>query len=344
MTYEISTVRGEVLASNLCSTCRLCKQNSSTKLIAKKTCEKTRKVHKYYKEYLDLGEIYCCSGEESDLNSNRVFKVRINILKDVLLNLHDISEKIKENINQNTKRLLHNVTTLNAHNIQELYALVPQETLTQNIQSQLEIIEAGIDKDTREASRTFLRIAKNNAALKAEFSVFKKLFEIEPNLQIKKHFIHKILLNLLHIFFQDFTDLDVRIRISETQAQVSVDYESIQVALYHFFDNAVKYCAPGENIIITFDYSDYSFYIKINMLSVEIDRDEVSLIFEEGYCGRNAKALNKNGDGIGLNFVSRILKLNNAELTVNPNVNPKRNKFIKGIRYTNNVFEFHFNQ
>jgi len=343
MNYEIQSPWGEIMASNLCNECRLCKQNCPFDKIVKRICDKTKKTHKAYKGNFDLGEIYCCSGEISEINSNRIFKDRINVLKDISIHLYDVSEKVKESVNQNTKRLLHNVTTLNAHNIQELYALVPQETLTQNLQSQLGIIEKEIFNDTKEAARTFLRIAKNNAALKVEFSVFKKLFEIEPNLQIKKHFIHKVLLNLLHIFFQDFTDLDVRIVIADTQAQVSVDYESLQVAFYHFFDNAVKYCAPGENIIITFDYSDYSFYMKVDMLSIEIDLDEVNLIFNEGYCGRNAQFLKKNGDGIGLNFLSRILKINNAELKVKPNVNSKRNKFIKSVRYTNNIFEFHFN-
>lgn len=343
MNYEISSLWNEKIASNLCSVCRSCKQDCTPNIIYKKECKKTRTIHKVYRVSLDFGEIYCCSGDKAEINSNRIFKARIEILKDILLSLHDVNEKIKESVNQNTKRLLHNVTTLNAHNIQELYALVPQETLTQNLNTQLSIIEQEIYNDPSEAAKTFLRIAKNNAALKTEFSVFKKLFEIEPNLQIKKHLIHKVLFNLLHIFFQDFTDLGVRIKIADTQAQVSVDYESIQVALYHFFDNAVKYCAPRENIIITFESSDYSFFVKVDMISLEIEPDEVNLIFEEGYCGKNAKILKKNGNGIGLNFVNRILKLNNAELKLKANINPRRNKYFQGLRYTNNVFELHFN-
>jgi K+-sensing histidine kinase KdpD len=223
-----------------------------------------------------------------------------------------------------------------------LYAFIPQELLTGNIKNQFEEIENFIKDNPKEAARVFLRTAKSNAALKAEFSVFKKLFESKPILQIKKHPVHKVVMNLLHVFFQDFTDKGVHVEVGETTQMLNLDYESIQVALYHIMDNAVKYCLINTPLIIEFLKLEGNFVIRFDMISVQIESDEIERIFEEHYRGMSARELRKPGSGIGLNVVKRILSLNNAKLVVQPDSGGRNGKYFSGVKYQNNIFDIIF--
>ena len=54
-----------------------------------------------------------------------------------------------------------------------------------------------------------LNLMKNNAAIKMEFSVFGKLYGTKEKVKNQKHNIRKALMNVLHLFFQDFTDRNI---------------------------------------------------------------------------------------------------------------------------------------
>ncbi len=271
----------------------------------------------------EFGEVFCCTTDKDLIKSSKTFrKEQINRLSGIKQ-----LEKTKERLNLDTKNLIHNLTKTNGHNIQELYALVPQEILTQNLNEQLETIQRIIIKEPLEAAKTFLRIAKNNAAMKTEFSVFSKLFGGDPALHKKRHPVKKVTLNLFHIFFQKFKELNVYVAFDDNEDYLIFDYESIHVSLYHLIDNAVKYVLPGSHFHVHFkkDVSDFS--IILNMISLRIESDEKDRLLEEGFSGRIAKLLKRNGDGIGLGRVSKILELNNAELIITGNIKP--NKSVK---------------
>ncbi len=282
-----------------------------------------------------LGEVFCCTTDKDMLKSSKSFKTE-KLGK--LLALQEL-EIAKEKINFDTKKLIHNLTKTNGHNIQELYALVPQEILTQNLTEQLRTIEQIIAEDPNEAAKTFLRIAKNNAAMKTEFSVFNKLFGGEPALHKKRNPVKKVTLNLFHIFFQKFKEINVYVAFDENQDYLIFDYESIHVCLYHLIDNATKYVLPGSNFHVHFKKDDKDFSIIMDMISLRIEDNEKDRLCEEGFSGKSARKLKKHGDGIGLGRVSKILSINNGELIIHPNVKPYKSKKFQGYWYDNNLFE-----
>lgn len=283
----------------------------------------------------EFGNVFCCSNDKNFVKSSKIFKKEKQMR---LLGINQL-ENAKDKLNLDTKKLIHNLTKTNGHNIQELYALVPQDIITQNIVDQLDTIKNVIESDPLEAAKTFLRIAKNNAAMKTEFSVFNKLFGGDPSLHKKRNPVRKVTLNLFHNFFQKFKEIDVYVAFDDNDDYLIFDYESIHVSLYHLIDNATKYVLPSSNFHVHFKKQNEDFSIVLDMISLRIEPEERDMLLNEGFSGKVAKQLKKSGDGIGLGRVSKILELNDAELVIQGNVKPEKSRKVKGIWYDNNLFE-----
>lgn len=283
----------------------------------------------------EKGKVFCCTTQKDFLKSSKTFRKQVE--SKLLGNEH--LTLAKEKLNRETKKLLHNLTKTNGHNIQELYALVPQEIITQNLSEQLNTIAGIISSDPTEAAKTFLRIAKNNAAMKTEFSVFNKLIDSNPSLHKKWHPIKKVTLNLFHPFFQKFKELNVYVQVEDNEDYVFFDYESIHVSLYHLIDNASKYVLKGTTVYVKFIKSDGFFSVILDMISLRIEDNERSRVLEDGFSGENAKKTGRAGDGIGLGRVSKILNLNDAQLIISRNTDNFQSPRVNGLDYDNNIFE-----
>ncbi|WP_026705880.1 sensor histidine kinase [Flavobacterium soli] len=289
------------------------------------------------------GITYLFTYDYEIVNKPRFFKEKLQIYSEQLAEINLIKNKLTQDIQANNRRLVHNITSFNAHNIQELYLLVPEEKLSKDYRSIRETIKTFLLDNSDAVADAFLRIAKNSIAMKAEFTVFKKLDGGQETLQKQPHPIKKVILTVLHVFYQDFKELDVYVAVEESTQVLTFDFETIRVALYHIIDNTVKYIMPNSQLRIRFsEVKDESFSLILDMFSMEIKEEENQDVFKEGYSGINAKKAGKNGDGLGLYIVNRILKLNNAQLIINPYQKPTYIKKIEGIVYEKNVFEIRF--
>jgi len=233
--------------------------------------------------------------------------------------------------------LVHNLTTINGKTIQEVYDLVPQEVLTSDFNSQISKITKIIDENPRETALMFLRLAKHNIHMKSEFSIYKKLDRVNPTLEKRKHPIHKVLMNVLHSFFVDFSDKDVYVNVGECRSSVNCDYETLQVALYHLIENASKYVKPNSTVEIFFSEKDNNLDIHFKMSSLYIEECEYSELFVEGFSGKEAKKTFKDGDGIGMWRIKQMLILNDFDIEVKPG---KEVEILNGFRFSNNEFIF----
>lgn len=335
---HLTNDRGESRYSTLPQECLTCvgKCNSTSQVVI---CDVSRAKRRQGKDINAIGTAYLCSSNDDYLNSSKIFKIKLSFYLSLVPEVRAIRQSIREEINKETKRLIHNLTSLNAHNIQEIYSLVPQDALTKNIKKQLATTKSYIDSNTDEAALALLRIAKNNVSIRNEFSVFKKLYEVSPVLNQNYHTIHKVVLNVLHLFFIDFSDNYIDIIVSASTERVYLDYESLHVALYHIIENASKYICPSSKLHISFKRTGPNLTVVFDMVSLKIEDADIEKIFEEGYSGINAIAAEKAGNGIGMNIIIRVLKLNGASLRIRRNVYPSFAKNIDGIPYENNYFE-----
>jgi K+-sensing histidine kinase KdpD len=120
------------------------------------------------------------------------------------------------------------------------------------------------------------------------------------------------------------------------------DYEAFRVAVHHLLDNAAKYAMPDSNIEISFRKEKDFFVSQFNMMSMEILPDEITKINSEGYSGHFPKKAKKNGQGIGMGIINKMLPLNGAKPVVLPNVDKSKEISLNGIQFRNNIFEIHF--
>lgn len=285
----------------------------------------------------NLGTIFGFTNDKDHICSSHLFKTNLASILNSIPHIKSISEEIKKEQNKNTSRLIHNLTSLNAHNIQEIYSLISQENMSNTKDAHIKYVEDVVKEDPRETAITILRIAKNNAAMKTEFSVFKKLFTTNPSLSKKNHNTHKVLMNVFYLFFPDFTDKDVKVIVGDEHIRTAYfDYESIHVALYHLIENTTKYIKPKTQLNVIIAETDKHVEIKFDMTSVQIKESEKKSIFEEGISGDFSIKLGKSGEGIGLSRVKKIIELNSGEIEVQPF--PDTLDVSSGFPYQRNIF------
>nr|DAY94798.1 MAG TPA: HATPase [Caudoviricetes sp.] len=338
MNLKIVSQQGELICDSLpyyeCTHCILTNQSHG---YANIKCQRDRENKRIAYHKNEHGELFACS---RNAKTTKLFKDEVNSTVYCLKSLIALSGEVRQytmaETSNRVNRIIHNLKSINAHAMQELYALVPQEQLIKNVRENSKIVESAIKKDVRQAALTFFRMAKFNLSIKAEFSIYEKLLQGGEKLKLEKrnHNIRDVIMIVLYMFFNDFNEKDVYIDIEEYYEKVYVDFESVQVAIYHIIENAAKYIAPKTNANITFKIEKHTQYIIFAMTSLYINQDEEFEIFNEGYSGIVAKQLKKAGKGIGMYRAKRLIELNNGTLTVEAGEAIK----INGIDYANNKF------
>lgn len=331
--YSITSISGETIAVNLATECKPCfsKCNSKGSLI--NDCPKYGGQRRLGILTNSRGTTFLCDFTKT----TKLFRDKLEGLSyayhDLVIPKAKIETETKLIEQQRVNRLVHNLTSINAHNIQELYDLVPQDILSTNYQTQLDSIQKEIKRNPKKAALMFIRIAKHNIHMKSEFSIYKKLDRKDAVLDFSSHPIKKVILNILHTFFVDFTNNDIYVHVSDYNGRVIIDYESIQVALYHLIENASKYTMPNSNINIMFVENGKEVDVSFQMTSLHIENDEKEKIFIEGYSGKAACNCNLNGDGIGMWQISQMVRLNSGKVTIICSQDIVRNN---GRPYSNN--------
>ncbi|MBM7070575.1 HAMP domain-containing histidine kinase [Shewanella sp. 202IG2-18] len=285
----------------------------------------------------DSFTVYGFSSNKDFLKSSQKFRTQLNVILNSTDSIDEIIDSANKSINKNTSRLIHNLTTINAHNIQEIYSLIPQDGVSLNMKKQISFAENIVKKEPKETAITLLRIAKNNASMKVEFSVFKKLFVTNPELQRRTHNIHKVLMNMFYLFFSDFTDKNVEVVVGDESTNMAYfDYESVHVALYHIIENAAKFIKTDS--ILNVDIGSNGIYtqISMDMISTEIKENEIEQIFFEGVSGNLPTKIGKAGDGLGMYMAKKIIELNSGLIAVTPY--PRTLEETLGFKFQRNVF------
>lgn len=285
----------------------------------------------------DYGRVIAFTCYTDYLKSSRKFRGILDVIKNALRSINLIFFGIKNQVNDDTKRLLHNLVSLNAHNIQEIYSLVPQDNLADKKSGHIEMITGIVKANAKDVAISLLKIMKNNISMKTEFSVFRKLFDDNPNLDKREHHVHKVLMNVFYLFFSDFTDKNVEVDIKLSKLKASFDYESVHVALYYIIENATKYTLPNTVFSVDFQDCDSMILISFAMKSIQVKSHEVHAIFEEGYSGEIPRKIGKSGEGIGMSRVRRIVLLNKGDVSFSPDFNSYED--VRGIPYQQNTIK-----
>ncbi len=243
-----------------------------------------------------------------------------------------------------TEELIHNLTSLNSYNIQDLFALIPQKILAQNFNKQEEAVRKIIEEQPNVTSATLLKLIKSNLAMKVEFSVFERTQRPNAFVQKMPHSIRDLVLSILQIFIEDFEKKGIQVYVNYddvSQKRIDLDYDSIFVSLFYLLENAVKYCCRGTDFRIIFEEQGDTFYILFKMISIRIEPNEVNKLTSQGYRSVAAKKVNEEGKGLGMYRITKTLSLNNAEIEIFPRINSYK-EIRDGITYEGNMFKIKF--
>lgn len=277
------------------------------------------------------GTIYGFTDDKNYLRSSRIFNTEMDMLLASLDIIKDAVEDAEKFAFRQIDILIHNLKTINAHSIQDIFNFVPVEVLEGSIKEVNKSIKNRIKSNIDKATELFFKILKNNSEMKAEFSVFSKLYEDNPILNFKEFNIYYSIINVLYNFFPEFTDKKVEVQIDNANYYAFFDYESIHVALFHMIDNITKYVKKDSVLEIRFEMLIDEIIVYFNMISLKILPEEMDYIFEDGYSGLVAVEMERNGKGIGMSRVKRLLELNCGSIKVK-----ELNSFDE--KYSNNEF------
>lgn len=257
----------------------------------------------------------------------------------------NLEKHIKENNNKILEEFIHNVKSINSYSIQNLFTLIPQKSLSDNVNVQKEQIKQIIKEQPNITVDTLLKELKYSIATKVEFSVFENVLHKKTSHFREQHNIRNVFLSILQLFSEDFENNRIEISLAACDKIIEIDYDSLFVSLYYIFDNAIKYCHPNTTLKIHFSEEKDSFDVCIKMVSIRINENEIESLSNRGYRSVTAKKININGQGIGMYRIKKTLKLNNAEIIIKPN-SFNYNKLHKGIEYEGNEFliKFHGQQ
>ncbi len=290
------------------------------------------------------GCAYIITNDHKIVRRSRSFKEKLSVYFDFIEDISRIKKRAYTKANAHTRRLVHSLDSLSAHNIQEIYNLIPESELrNQQKEDRKQFIQNEVKKQIKRVHKTILNLIKMNEAMKMEFAMFNRLTEgVSQKSDRQRHKIYQAFMSVAHTFFQDFADRDIFLNIGDSEIEVVMDYELFQVAVYQILDNATKYARKSSNIDVVFIRNENNVHIDIYMSSLLIEADEVDKVTQDGFCGRHAKQAGKNGKGIGMFMVRKAMNLNEGQMIIKANVSASESIRFNDKEYNDNKFTLIF--
>lgn len=148
MNLKIVSQQGELICDSLpyyeCTHCILTNQSHG---YANIKCLKDRENKRIAYHKNEHGELFACS---RNAKTTKLFKDEVNSTVYCLKSLIALSGEVRQytmaETSNRVNRVIHNLKSINAHAMQELYALVPQEQLIKNVRENSKIVESAIKK------------------------------------------------------------------------------------------------------------------------------------------------------------------------------------------------------
>jgi len=249
--------------------------------------------------------------------------------------------QLQKNIETKVRRLKHNIANHCAKMQDELEEIIPSDFTEKKdnwIESVKKIRET-IASNYETSARTLLRVLKYVKMLNAELNVYDVVNSENTELNFLNHSIRKVVDLSIQPFFLDFLEKRIHPDIGKTTSFVRVDFPTVSVVLSHIWDNAVKYCYPGDPFSIVFKENETDILVVISMTSLLVEKNEIEKIYIEKYSGKWSKEYDLNGDGIGMFYVKKLMELNKGSIRFIPG--EEKFKF-DNKPYAENVIELQF--
>lgn len=302
-------------------------------------CPVRGQIKRHKKLPIKDGFAYLCSYD------NQLTKNYFKLCFDVFLSLiGGFAESVKRAIQPSFERvnaLRHNVYDQLSHIQDDFKSLLSFEDIS--LKDWPEIVSFSNNRilsNCEVASKTILRTLKRVAIALSEFDAY-ELINSTRDADLYPHLVHKVIKLSLQPYIYDLWNNNVRVNLGECYDKVLIDYELINLALGHFWNNAVKYAKPNSDINISFSPSATikGINVTINMISLAILPSEKDTIFIKGVSGSEAKKAKLDGHGMGMYYIQECVKKSGGLFTVDTGSSSNKSG---GKSYASNTFRFSF--
>ena len=105
-------------------------------------------------------------------------------------------------------------------------------------------------------------------------------------------------------------------RIPEDSIEVFAERDSITQVIYNLTDNAMKFASPGSTITIRLYKKGSKAYVSIKNIGEPIPENDLPYIFDRFHKSDRSRSLDKDGVGLGLYLVKKIVNSHGEEVAV----------------------------
>jgi len=123
--------------------------------------------------------------------------------------------------------------------------------------------------------------------------------------------------------------IDYRFECQEKQIRFPFDRNKMEIVLCNLIFNAIKYCKPGDSVILRLSQKGNACLISVKDTGIGIDPEMTDKIFDRFYQIRSSNTSKMVGSGIGLAFSKKIVELHHGEITVESVKNKGSEFFIR---------------
>ena len=111
-------------------------------------------------------------------------------------------------------------------------------------------------------------------------------------------------------------NLDVDPQLPEDPIIVFAERDSITQVIYNLTDNAVKFASPGSTITIRLYKKGGKAYVSVKNIGETIPKDDLPYIFDRFHKSDRSRSMDKDGVGLGLYLVKKILNSHDEDVAV----------------------------
>ncbi len=326
--FEVQDRKGKILAGNM-------QEFSDRKVFENgKIFSKHQRGIGLRSAFESIGDIdvWVTVKDEKDLLlSSKLFNKTFELYKIVSLAIYDHHKK-------EIGAYAHMLETIQAQIRQKIDNFAVQdEFYGETYQASVKNIQSIVKVDQESAADLICYIQKRVVDMRAQLLGSEVIHSGECyELKFTEVSLKRAILNQYTPFLEGFDNKQVKLKFFfDDDCKVMVDKNMFSLIMYNFFSNALKYTKPNSEI--RFNYSKDQKNLDISMISLKMERDELTDLHKEGVRGIHARDI--PGKGIGLFVICRALDLMKmSKMYISPVYEKTMTE--EGVTYAENHFIF----
>ncbi|MDO8672980.1 MAG: HAMP domain-containing sensor histidine kinase [Dehalococcoidia bacterium] len=195
-----------------------------------------------------------------------------------------------------------------------------------SIQSLITVVLEGytgdIPVETREIMARASTRTKELLDLVSDLLALSRAREIRPEKARQEISLAEISARLMPLFQAQAVDkgLAMAVSVQPDLPPIWADPEGMEELLSNLVSNAIKYTPSGGQVRVTLSASDGLVFLSVSDTGVGIEPDEMPHLFEEFFRSKKARAMVREGTGLGLTIVKAITDAHGGRVDVQSRV------------------------